>query len=144
MTELPGEWPKGLNVVVLPGIPGKDVEVRPGELPYPTTTSDMIKILREGGLKVDYHTPDAKRVGVGYKVADWWGPILVVIEGTVGSLIAAAIWELIDGARAENTRVHLKMGRAKKGRTTIEWFEGHGPAGQVIEAMKCFFDDDDL
>lgn len=143
MKELEGEWPEGLDVVVLPGVPGKDVEVEGGELPYPTSTTDMIKVLRERGLKIDYHAPDAKRVEVSYKAVDWQSPIMVFTEGTVASLIANAIWELIGAARAKNSPLHLKVGKAKKGRTTVEWFEAHGPAGKVLEAMRHFFHDRD-
>jgi len=143
MSELRGEWPERLDVLVLPGIPGKDVKVGTGELPYPTTTTDVIKVLRERGLKIDYHTPDAKRVGVGYKAADWWGPIMVITQSTVGSLIADAIWELIGAARAKNSMIHLKVGKATKGGTTVEWFEADGPAGEVVEAMRHFFHDRD-
>jgi hypothetical protein len=143
MSELQGEWPEGLDVLVLPGIPGKDVKVGTGELPYPTTTTDVIKVIRERGLKIDYHTPDAKHVWVGYKAGDWWGPIMVIAEGTVGSLIAAAIWELVGAARAKKLRIHLKVGKATKGGTTVKWFEAHGPAGEVVEAMRQFFHDGD-
>jgi hypothetical protein len=43
------------TITILPGIPGKpDMRVDDGHVPYPDTTSDMVKILRELGFETGF------------------------------------------------------------------------------------------
>jgi hypothetical protein len=142
--ELRFAWPEGADILVQSGVPGKHMTI-PGiepSTPFPTTTTDTVKILRQAGLKVEYEVPRAAQVGVGYKANDWWIPILMfaweAAANGAGDLLAAAIREQIGPARLDRTTLHLKVGRVKKGTSKVEVFESHGPPDKVLEAMQLF------
>jgi hypothetical protein len=43
---------------------------------YPNTTVDVVKLLTEQGLSVDYVQPKEERSTLTLKAAEWWIPIL--------------------------------------------------------------------
>jgi len=134
-----------LDVIILPGIPGMTTEMmglEPSESAFPSTTTDIIKILREQALQVDFESPDAAHPLAAHKAADLWIPLAIFIETgaahAAGDLMARAIVSLIGRRRAETSVLHVKLGRVRRGRDKIEWLEAHGKGSDVLKAMREF------
>jgi hypothetical protein len=140
--ELLKSWPSGLDVVVLPGFPrGADPPGLPeGESPYPDTTADFLKLLRERGLSVDYAQPHEKRAVVAQWSDDFIAPVLAftaqALASGAGELLADIVRNRIDSLRLTTTKLRVKVGRHDEKTGETFWFDGEGPADQVLEAMK--------
>ena len=105
--------PAGLDAVVFPGVPRvrtPDVD----EDPYPTATTDVIKILRSEGVKVDYVDPTRQRVTVDLKAAEVWLPIVVfsseALANGLGGILTAAFLEMVGKARARDPHPRASVG----------------------------------
>jgi hypothetical protein len=138
VTVVPTPWPHDLDVLVLPGIAGKSD--RQLQTLYPSSSSDFIKLLREGGLRVDYAGRE-RGTEVAQKAIDVFVPVLVftstVAAGTISTLLASAIQEVVGKRRLKTTAVHLKLGRTTHSDGTIdEWIELDGPAEAVIAELR--------
>lgn len=130
-----------LIVRILPGIPGAPIEADPtGEISYPSTTTDIVKVLRESGVTVEYAVPREDRQLVSQKSAAIFVPILAVTYGAVGSLLAAAIVKLFGSERAERSELHVRVERGSGKNKRV--FEGNGPGRDVLEALRRFDDAD--
>jgi len=114
----------------------KGVAGRGGE-DYAGDTDDIIKILAEGGIHVDYEDI-GDHAYLLLKSADWWGPILVftqvALANGAGGVLALAIWELI--GRRSDTRLHIDVGSKQSEVEDVIWFRGDGRAEDVIAALK--------
>lgn len=133
----------GLDAVIMPGIPGMSAAALGLDgSAFPSSTTDVMKILREQGLKVEFEARDGAHPLVSHKAADWWVPITVFIQtstGTAaGNLLSQAIMSLIGHRRADSSVLHVKMGIVKEGGDKIEWFEGHGKGSDVLKALRIF------
>lgn len=145
-SELPADLAarlKDLDAVIVPGIPGMAVETLDVEGPaFPSTTTDVLKVLREQGLRVEYVDPSGPHPLISHKAADWWVPIVVFIQTgaatTVGNLLSHAIITLLGPKRAESSVLHVKVGVVHAGQDRIEWFEGHGKGADVLKALRIF------
>jgi transcriptional regulator with XRE-family HTH domain len=129
------------DVLVLPGIPGKRERLDDGRGAYPASTTDIIKLLREQGVTVDYIEPSNRRAELTYHAADIWLPVLLwasdAIANGAGSLFAHAIIQLLGARRAERSVLHVRCGR-KTGEGDIRWFKADGPGADVLKALREF------
>jgi len=111
---------------------------------YPSSTTDVIKVLCEADLNIDYADRATHRAEVAQKAADWWLPVIVFLEPAAahlaGALMAEAILSLLGRRRADHSLLHVKVGKIEKSGTRIEWFEAHGNGHDVLEALKTFGD----
>jgi hypothetical protein len=139
------EWPGTADLAVAPGIPGQDIDLGSEEQPYPEDTTDVIKMLREKGLRVSYLDSESRRALVAHKAADYWAPIIAftasALANGAGTILAQVLMSRIGLARLETTRLRVKVGRRSDQDGTIEWFEADGPAAEVIEAMQVALKD---
>jgi len=127
------------DVLILPGIPGLYERVPSGEGAYPVTTNDVIKMLREKGLNVEYSEARNERAEVGHNAADLWIPVLLFVQQTswdvVVSYVTAVITNLIGLPDTSTRRLHVKVGiRRSNGEETF--FDGSGKARDVLAAMR--------
>lgn len=131
----------GTDVLVLPGIPGNRGRLDDGRGAYPDTTVDIVKLLRERGISVDYVEAANRRAELTYKADDVWLPVLLwtsdALANGAGSLFAEVIIQLLGQRRAERKVLHVKTevetrdGEKRK-------FEGDGPGADVIKALREF------
>jgi hypothetical protein len=129
------------DVLVLPGVPGKRERLEDGRGAYPSTTIDVIKLLREEGIRVDRAEPDDQQAELTYHGAEVWLPVLLwtsdALANGAGSLFAHLIIQLLGQREAERSVLHVKCGR-KSGTGDERWFEAHGPGTDVIKALREF------
>jgi hypothetical protein len=127
------------NVLVIPGVPGIFDRVETGEWAYPDSTDDVIKLLREVGLTVDYSVPRSERVQVSHNAADFWLPVLLFVQQTswdaIVSYVTNVLTILIGPLDVSNRRLHVKVG-TKYPDGTDQYFEGSGKAKDVLAAMR--------
>ena len=139
--ELTAEGRAPADVLVLPGIPGKRERLDDGRGAYPASTVDIIKLLREKGVTVDYVEPPDRRAELTYHAADIWLPVLLwtsdAIANGAGSLFAHAIIQLLGPRRAERSVLHVRCGR-QTGEGDIRWFEADGPGADVLKVLREF------
>jgi hypothetical protein len=131
----------GIDVLVLPGIPGNRERLDDGRGAYPDTTVDVVKLLREQGISVDYAEAADQRAELTYKADDVWLPVLLwtsdALANGAGSLFADMIIQLLGQRRAERKVLHVKTevetrdGEKRK-------FEGDGPGADVLKALREF------
>lgn len=135
-------WPDA-DVVIIPGIPGWSYPDDKDELrnPYPTTTTDIAKMLRLEGLTVEHALARSERQEIGLKAAEWWLPVLVfavdVAANTSGTLLAAAVTRLFGPLALRRSRLHVRFGQHQRG-GTVNYFEAHGEADKVLTAMRTY------
>jgi hypothetical protein len=117
-----------LDALIVPGVPDMTAEMMgldPLEAVFPSTTTDVIKVLREQSVQVDFEEPDARHPLVSHKAAEYWIPVAVFIETgaahAAGDLMARAIVSFLGRRRAEKSLLHVKLGRVRRGRHKIEW-----------------------
>ncbi len=83
-------------VTVLPGVPNMArLTVDDGVVPFPDTTVDFVKILRERGIVVEYAVPREDRRYVGHKAYELWLPILEFSMDVLAGLEAGILVELV-------------------------------------------------
>ena len=127
------------DVLVLPGIPGLFDQLPSGESAYPVTTTDVVKLLREAGLNVEYAEARNERTQVGHNAADLWIPVLLFVQQTswdvVISYVTSVLTSLIGIPETSKRRLHVKVGvRNSNGDDTF--FESSGKARDVLAAMR--------
>lgn len=108
---------------------------------YAPDTDDLIKILAERGLKVEYQEPGGKRERLLLKsAADWWGPIIMFTQQALasgaGALLADAVREVVGKRR--DPKLHIDVGCIGSGDVEIKWLRSDGPAEEVLEALKIW------
>jgi hypothetical protein len=131
----------GIGVLVLPGIPGNRERLDDGRGAYPDTTVDVVKLLREQGLSVDYVEAADRRAELTYKADDVWLPVLLwtsdALANGAGSLFADVIIQLLGHHRAERKVLHVKFkwrnADGSKGK-----FEVDGLGADVLKALREF------
>lgn len=124
------------SIVLRPGVPGLGLEaLEDGTAGFPSTSDDLVKLLREQGVVAEFDRPLTERSEVTHQAADVWLPVLEIIRDLGIGVLGGCIVELV----AEPTsRVHAKVGRNRKGKT--EWLEISGQRDEVIEAIGDFLE----
>ena len=133
-------WPDA-EVVVLPGLPGwspaADGRMRN---PYPSTTLDIVKILRSNGRSVEHALERGERQEISLNAAECWVPVLVFANDvgieTCVTLLVNAIRQIVGALQLPGTKLHVRFGRQRPD-GTIVYFEGHGDGDRVLEAIRC-------
>ncbi len=139
---LPPEWPADLDAIVLPGLPDREVEgLQSGELAFPATSSDVIKLLGESGLRVDYESSaQGRQAFISQWSAEFLLPILAftmdALANGAGDLLADIIRNRIGFNRLRRTRLRVKVAKVNRQDMSATWFEGDGNADEVLEAMR--------
>jgi hypothetical protein len=129
-------------VVVLPGLPGWSTSTSRDRVghPYPDTTYDVVKLLREQGLSVEYTVAPEDRQTVSLQAAEHWLPVLVFgydVAVSIGAeLIAGAITQLFGTFQRGNDRLHVRFGSTSAD-GKVEFFEAHGSAADVVDAIRA-------
>jgi hypothetical protein len=139
------QLPEGVDVLVLPGIPGNIDRFDDGRGAYPGTTADVVKLLRAEGLTTDYAEPRADRADYALKAADVWLPILAftadALSNGAGDLLAGAVRALLGHRGSKSAVIHLRVGRSQG--QSVDWFEADGPAEGVIESFRLWVESGD-
>ena len=127
---LPMIWPPALDALVAPR---SDQEAGI----YPGTVIELLRALREDGLKVDFITPPegfaASRGG------QYTAPALVFSPSSLAGgveVVALAIQEAIGEPRLTRTRMDVAVYVLFEGEATLV-YEGAGPAFSVLHAMRA-------
>jgi hypothetical protein len=131
--------PAGVDALVLPGFPNRsDLDRDEGSF-YPGETVDIVKLLKEQGLTVDFAEAREDRKTLELKAAEFWAPILVFAYEAAahgaGALLAHAIIQRLGHERLKRAIVHVKCGSQQSDGTT-EWFVADGPGEEVVKALK--------
>lgn len=130
----------GSEVLIRAGVPGKPgVTVAHGK-PYPSTTTDVAKLLAERGLSVTYEDEKDQRSYISLYAAELWIPILQVagsiLAGASGNLLSDVIKQLL-GKDKPATILHVDytiVPRKGPKRT----FKASGKADDVLRAIDKF------
>lgn len=123
------------RILVRPGLPGHASD-RPGHQ-YPSTTTDIVKLLREAGATVEYELPRDERELVSLNAAPLVLPILLGIgTGTIGSLLANAIERLLGKDTAEKSQLHVRVERGRGNDPDV--CEASGLGSDVLETLRAF------
>lgn len=84
------------DVTILPGVPNMTgLTVDDGVIPFPDTTADVVKLLRQRGFSVEYSVPRNQRIYVGHKAFELWLPILEFTRDLLISIEAGLLVELL-------------------------------------------------
>lgn len=145
--------PEGVDVLVLPGFPDREVVLdEPGHA-YPSTTIDVVKRLRQLGLAIEFIEPREQRVEVTLKAFEVWVPILLVAQQV---FIGLGVWQLIEAferrslARSaspsddiaanvdegETALLHVRMGVVKEYGRETRWIEADGSPDDVARVIE--------
>ena len=127
-------------VRVLAGLPRSLTTPDGVDVVYPDTTIDMIKVMREVGLNVEFADPEAARTLVGHKAFDVWLPILefssTLLGGTASILLANLIQRYFDNRDAVPV-AHISW-RVGMSDGSYEEFDFDGPSDLAVEAATVF------
>jgi len=135
-------WPDA-DIVILPGLPGWSH--RPDDQriqnPYPTTTTDIAKILQRDGFAVEYSVERSERQDVVLQAAEYWLPILFFAVDcatrTPIDAFLAAIDRLFRSAIVSGARLNVAFGQ-QRADGSVHYFEARGKGSEVIEAIRAF------
>lgn len=135
------EVPNGIDVLVLPGIPNAGIErLDDGRWAYTGTAVDVVKVLREQGLTVDWAHPKSERAAVEHKAMDVWLPVLLFVRDALasgaGEVMVTMITSLLGRDTAEKSTLHVSLIESRAG--SARTFEASGSGADVLTAMKQF------
>jgi len=131
------------TVQVLPGVPGMpELRVDDDRVPYPDTTIDMVKVLRERGLDPQLLEPREERRYAGHKALEIWFPILLFAKDVLANFEAGLLVELLKAYfggkdEAEKTLLHVDW-RVTMPDGREERFKADGKGSNVLEALDAF------
>lgn len=157
-------FPEGIDVLVLPGFPDREIQLDEPASPYPSTTVDVVKRLRQLGLGVDYAEPREARLEVTLKAFELWIPVLQVTQQV---FINLGVWQLIRafelrsaardreqmtapvaddaGARdtesAESPLLHVRLAVVREGGHETRWIEADGSPEDVARVLSRLQDE---
>lgn len=152
MSSVPNEpepfefWPEGTDALVVPGLPGRagDPEAAENAI-YPSSTIDVIKLLREQGIAVDYAAVDKPRAELALKAAELWVPLIIFARDVLADggahVLVDVVWDRLHGRNHGKSILHLKVG-SRDADGQVVWFESHGHADDVLDAFTLWAEDD--
>lgn len=98
---------RATDVTVLPGVPNMPrLKIDSGVAPFPNTTTDFVKILREHGISVEYSVPKDQRSYVALKAFELWLPILEFTQGMLTAVGSGILVELLKSYVHPNHSAH--------------------------------------
>jgi hypothetical protein len=128
------------RVIIMAGLPDRPDYSVPNGHPYPLLTSDIVKLLRQQGLEVDYEHQPADRIAVSLNALELWLPILNFV-GDVGAnvpanIVANLITSYFRGSRLkqDNTVLHLEIRISSKKKE----LKASGRPEDVLAAVERF------
>ena len=129
------------QVLIRAGVPGKPgLTVERGK-PYPSTTTDVAKLIAERGLEVTYEDEKDHRSYDSFYAAELWIPVLEVassvLAGISGNFFSDIIRDLIGTNRPAETILHVEYSVIPR-RGTKRTFQGSGKADDVLKAIDKF------
>lgn len=87
---------RATDVTVLPGVPNMaKLKIDSGVTPFPNTTTDFVKVLREHGISVEYSVPKDQRTYVALKAFELWLPILEFTQSMLTAVGSGILVELL-------------------------------------------------
>jgi hypothetical protein len=158
-------FPEGIDVLVLPGFPDREIRLDEPGSPYPSTTVDVVKRLRQLGLGVDYAEPREVRLEVTLKAFELWIPVLQVTQQV---FINLGVWQLIkafelrSAAReseqtsvsdnnddasdkatetADSPLLHVRLAVVREGARETRWIEADGSPEAVARMLSRLQDE---
>ena len=158
-------FPEGIDVLVLPGFPDRGIALDEPGSPYPSTTIDVVKRLRQLGLRVDYAEPREARLEVTLKAFELWIPVLQVAQQV---FINLGVWHLIkafelrsaareheqltaaddDLAGVDTTDdasappvLHVRLAIVREGDRMTRWIEADGSPDDVARVLSRLQDE---
>jgi len=109
--------------------------------PYPDSTIDFVKVIRERGLDVRYELAPEDRRYAGHKAAEHWLPILEIARDVLIGIEAGLLVELIKGYfgddEPDKELLHVDW-RVTHEDGSEERFIADGHGDEVIEALDAF------
>lgn len=135
-------WPSA-DVVVLPGFPDAASTPQDGHEPavYPSSATDVVKILRAEGLDVAYAVDRSERRLMSKNAAEHWLPVVVALTefgaNTLTSVLASHIAEFIVSPFERSSKLHVRCGKSTSD-GDISYFSASGPPEVVLDALKEF------
>ena len=129
------------RILILPGVPGMP-DLRVDErVPYPDTTIDIAKSLRNAGYDVEFTEERDDRRYVGHKAYDVWIPILLLAREILVGVEAGLLVELLKGCfrghPPEAGVLHVDW-RVRTREGDEERIIADGRADEVMEALDAF------
>ena len=140
--KLDGTWPDA-DIVVLPGFPDDSapIEEALSKTNYPSTSTDVVKLLRAEGLSVDYAVERSERQLVSKNAAEHWLPIVIAVSefgaNTLTSALASIIAEQIVAIFGGGSKLHVHCG-IKEADGSYRFIKASGPPEAVVEAVEAF------
>jgi hypothetical protein len=129
------------HVFICAGVPGKpELTVKRGK-PYPSTTTDVAKLLAEQGFDVAFEDERDQRCYTSFYAAEIWLPILQfgeeILSNGLGGLLGVLLIGLVGERKPKNTILHVefRVVRRKGGKKTLK---ASGKADDVLKAMETF------
>lgn len=139
----------------------ESLRVDDDRIPYPDSTTDFVKVLREMGFEVQFTEPREARRYVGHKAWEIWLPILkVAIEVLVAleaGLLVEIVKEFLPGGPSKEIESTEKSDPAKEATEPeperallhVDWrvampdgreerFVANGDAKEVLESLDDF------
>lgn len=143
---IPDEWLEanaGSDILICPGMAGREGPSQGWPNLYPDTTSDFYKFFTASGLVVRYAAPKDTRRTLGLLAREIWVPVLLFIStsasGAAGALLATAIQNFLHRAGDSGKQlIHVRCGRLRNG--SADWFEAHGREQDVLSALREWSD----
>lgn len=145
-------FPENVDVLVLPGFPDREVALNEAGNPYPSTTIDVVKRLRQLGLTVEFTESREQRLEVALKASELWIPVLQVAQQV---FINLGVWQLIkafelrstarsasagediagESDRAEAPLLHVRMAVVREDGRETRWIEVDGSPDDVVRVI---------
>lgn len=135
-----------LQIIVESGFPGKPNYSTPDGHPYPSSASNVVKLLRQEGMQVEYAHEKSERRVVSLNALEVWLPILSFV-GDVGAnipanIVATMIMNYFKGMKngTSDTLLHLEY-EFQDSKGNKAKFSASGSPEHVISALKEVKDD---
>ena len=140
--ELNEVWPD-TDIVVLPGFPddSSPIEESLSKSIYPSSATDVVKLLRVEGLTVAYAVERSERQLMSKNSAEFWLPVIIAVSelgaSTLNSALASIIAERIMAPFGHDSKLHVHCG-IKEADGSYRFIKASGPAEAVVEAVEAF------
>jgi hypothetical protein len=133
----------GADIVAVPGVPGRESDPALPANTYPVITSDVLKLLREAGLRTQHLRQDGDKARLAQKSHELWLPILAFARdaavGGAGGVLTAAALALLGQRDRANQMLHVRVGRPAKSSSGMDWFSADAPDA-VLGSLRQFLE----